>query len=456
MRRLAIATALLACAVSSPAEASTLTNSGGRLTFTATGAARLSVSFQYGRTGYVAVIPQPDSADPVTMVAACATVTASFVYYTCDGVTAVTFTGGNGNDSVNAFDLDEPLTADGGGGDDYLRGGNVADSLSGGPGDDYIEAATGDTVSGGPGVDSANYMPPGMRLGPVNITLDGVADDGVAGDGVNLLGDVEDVDADFRYEYFDEPLPTYGPVTMVGTDSGNRLTGSSGADTITGGGGIDVLEGMAGDDTLLARDGLADRVRCGPGVDRALVDPFDQISDTCEFVEVEGASPEDAPPRIGWRPGSALGIAADDDHGIASVQWLDDDRVICTDTTPPFDCDYRPRVEDVGRNTFTAIATDTVGQTASVTLTRTVARFKPLAVSLRVKRSGHRYIASGTVKLPAGIPCSGTVAVGTRKGRLGRTCAFRVFVPRAATYVAKYVGTDAIAPLRSKAVRRPT
>ena len=199
-------------------------------------------------------------------------------------------------------------------------------------------------------------------------------------------------------------------------------------------------------------------MRCGEGTDTALVDPFDQVSDTCEVragtVEVPVVSADDAPPRIAWRAGSALGIVAEDDRGIASVQWLDDDRVICTDTDAPFDCDFRPRIEDVGSNTLIAIATDTAGQTAVAVTSRAVERFKPVAVSLTVKRSGRRYVASGAVTLPAGVPCSGTVAVGKRTGRLSRTCTFRFPVPRASRYVADYRGTDAIAPARSKAVRR--
>jgi hypothetical protein len=369
-------------------------------------------------------------------------------------VTAVTAIGGGQRDVLDGQALDVPFTADGGAGDDALAGGHAADSLSGGDGDDYLSGATGDRLSGGPGVDRGLYTPPDGQLGPVSITLDGVADDGIAGDHLNFLADIEDVDADNRSEFLD-PLPAYGPVTLVGTDAGNDLIGSSGPDTITGGGGIDVLEGEAGDDLLLARDGLADRVRCGAGTDTAVVDPLDQVSDTCEVVLVAGAgaSAQDAPPTIAWRPGSALGVLAGDDVGIAGVRWLFGDRVICTDTAAPYDCDFRPGVGDVGLNTVTAIVTDTRGQTASVTRSQTVARFKPTAVSLKVRRSGRRYVAGGTVTLPNGIPCSGSVTVGSRTGKLRANCTFRIVVARAAKYVANYLGTDAIAPKRSKAVR---
>ena len=67
MRRLAITAALLASAVTAPAEAATLVNSGGRLTYTASGAAPVSVSFDYGQKGTVTVIPQPSDGDPVTV-----------------------------------------------------------------------------------------------------------------------------------------------------------------------------------------------------------------------------------------------------------------------------------------------------------------------------------------------------------------------------------------------------
>jgi Ca2+-binding RTX toxin-like protein len=452
MKRLMILVALAAGGLAAPAQAATLVNSGGRLTYTATSGADANVSFSYGQTGRVTVIPQPSNRDPVHATG-CTTEGSLFTYYSCAGVTAVTATGSAGDDVFNAGGLVVPLTADGGSGDDSVSGGDTADTLTGGAGDDYLHAGAGDTVSGGSGVDFVAYQPAENRIGPVSITLDGVADDGLAGD-INLLADIEDVDADGRFE-FTENLPTYGPVTLVGSAVANRLIGSSGPDTITGGDGIDTLEGEAGDDTLVARDGLADRVRCGAGDDTALVDPYDVVSDTCENVHVAGerAAPaptaDDSAPTIAWRPGSALGVSAQDDRGIAGVQWLDDDRVICTDTTAPYDCDYKPTVGDVGRNTLTAIATDTAGQTASVVAAKTVERFAPVAVTLTLKGR----LASGKVTLPAGVPCAGKVSVGGRTATLRKDCTYRVTVKRAKSYTARYLGTDAVAPRSSKRVR---
>ena len=244
---------------------------------------------------------------------------------------------------------------------------------------------------------------------------------------------------------------TYGPVTLVGTASPNRLIGSSGPDTITGAGGIDTLEGETGDDTLLAVDGLADRVRCGAGSDTAFVDLQDVVSDTCERVVVTGtAARDDAPPQLHWAAG--LAVDATDDRAIARVQWFDEDRLLCTDTAAPFECAFTPRVQDVGENTIVVVATDSAGQTASLVTSRTVARFVPIAVTLKIQGR----VASGKLTLPAGVPCAGRVQIGARTTAVRRNCTYRVTVKSARTYVARYLGTDAIAPQRSKRVRART
>jgi len=455
MKRLMIVAALAAAGLAAPAQAATLVNSGGRLTFTATSGAPVDVNFYYGQMGRVTVTPQIYSQDPI-QVTGCDSHGPGSPSYLCLDVTSVAATGNSGDDHLSGSGLVLPFTVDGGAGDDAITGGEAADTLTGGPGDDYLTAGSGDTVGGGSGVDFVAYQPSGNRIGPVPITLDGVADDGLGGD-VNLFADIEDVDADARWDIA-ENLPTYGPVTLVGSAVANHLIGSSGPDTITGGGGIDELEGQAGDDTLLARDGLADRVRCGPGADTALVDPYDLVSDTCEHVAVAGerAAPvppaDDAAPTIAWRHGSTLGVTAQDDRGVASVQWLDDGRVICTDTAAPFDCTYAPRIADVGRNTLVAIVTDTGGQTASVTTARTVARFVPGSVTLKLRGR----VASGKVTLPAGVPCAGKVQVGGKTVALRKDCTYRATVKRAGAYVARYLGTEAIAPKRSARVRTRT
>ena len=62
---------------------------------------------------------------------------------------------------------------------------------------------------------------------------------------------------------------------------------------------------------------------------------------------------------------TVLTADASDDRGISVVQFIDDERIICTDTVAPYTCAHNARGEDVGRNTLAVIATDTARQTAS-------------------------------------------------------------------------------------------
>jgi Ca2+-binding RTX toxin-like protein len=90
---------------------------------------------------------------------------------------------------------------------------------------------------------------------------------------------------------------------IVGTKHADRLQGTAAAETIkggrgndrlSGGGGKDLLVGGPGRDLVKARDGLRDRVDCGPGRDRALVDTFDRVR-RCERVKRKFVRPPSAP-----------------------------------------------------------------------------------------------------------------------------------------------------------------
>ena len=72
---------------------------------------------------------------------------------------------------------------------------------------------------------------------------------------------------------------------LTGSRAGDTISGGPGDDVITGLAGPDCLNGEAGNDRLDARDGEADRVDCGPGLDTALVDPHDSTTG-CERVRV--------------------------------------------------------------------------------------------------------------------------------------------------------------------------
>ena len=74
-----------------------------------------------------------------------------------------------------------------------------------------------------------------------------------------------------------------GRDVLLGTRARDRLRGRGGGDRITGRRGRDCLKGGPGGDVLKAADGRRDAVRCGGGVDTAIVDPSDKVSD-CERV----------------------------------------------------------------------------------------------------------------------------------------------------------------------------
>src|SRR5205823_2998163 len=92
--------------------------------------------------------------------------------------------GGGGNDSIDASTAPASVTLNGGAGNDQLTGGASADSLTAGAGDDTIVASSGaDVFDGGAGNDTADFSAQGANL---NITLDGAANDGAAGQNANV------------------------------------------------------------------------------------------------------------------------------------------------------------------------------------------------------------------------------------------------------------------------------
>jgi Ca2+-binding RTX toxin-like protein len=164
--------------------------------------------------------------------------------------------GTDGDDVVSGTPANDSL---------YGRAGN--DALLGLAGDDELDGGPGaDGISGGPGDDSVSYTG-----APVNVTLDGQANDGAAGEGDNVLPDVEDV------------YGTDGPDVIVGSAAENTIDGNAGDDRITGGPGPDGLFGSEGDDQIDSRDGSTDRVDCGPGNDSVFYDANDILRD-CESL----------------------------------------------------------------------------------------------------------------------------------------------------------------------------
>jgi Ca2+-binding RTX toxin-like protein len=159
--------------------------------------------------------------------------------------------GGNGNDHLWGED-----------GHDVVAGDAGADTLSGGNADDYI--------SGHAGVDTVTYSDYNV---PVTVSLDGAYNDGKAGEGDNVLPDVETV---IGGSGGDTLTGDADPNTLVGGDGPDTLSGLGGADLLQGGPKADVLDGGDDSDTLdggTENDQLSgghgyDALRGGPGSDK--------------------------------------------------------------------------------------------------------------------------------------------------------------------------------------------
>jgi len=220
------------------------------------------------------------------------------VFGSSDGADSIS--GGSGNDYLVGLGGDD--TINGFGGDDQLDGGIGNDLLSGGDGNDSFTEGTprngADVMSGGDGVDRVSYLGPEWEnYNPVSVTLDGVANDGQAGEGDNVGVDVENVTGGMGDDTLvgnaaantligesgndnlqglggDDYLNGgYGNDTITGGDGADTLQGDYGDDTITGGDGADRMQGDSGDDTFFARDGVKDFVFGGTGIDSAQLDP---------------------------------------------------------------------------------------------------------------------------------------------------------------------------------------
>jgi Ca2+-binding RTX toxin-like protein len=193
------------------------------------------------------------------------------------GVSWVNMFLGDGDDTAVTL-IGVKAIVDGGTGSDTLTGGAGNDFLYGGSGDDHLHGSAGfdslwpqggnDQLDGGDGFDMAHYDD---YWTPVTVTLNGVADDGAAGERQNA--DTEGVHGGNAAD------------TLTGNKQANIIAGLAGDDVIDGGPGADHLYGEDGDDTFWALDhqGL-DSISCGDGYDTVLADRRDSVSDDCESV----------------------------------------------------------------------------------------------------------------------------------------------------------------------------
>lgn len=68
---------------------------------------------------------------------------------------------------------------------------------------------------------------------------------------------------------------------------GERFVGSPDADRITATKGPDAIRARGGDDKVRAADGSSDKINCGPGDDKAIVDAGDKVSRNCERLKTK-------------------------------------------------------------------------------------------------------------------------------------------------------------------------
>jgi hypothetical protein len=394
------------------------------------------------------------------------------------GNVGTTLNGGNGNDNLTGGPGNDVLN--GGAGDDMLTGDNTdqfqmpsgtppadADVLSGGDGGDTLFPSNGpNQVSGGAGVDEVIYNDnidnatnTAFVATPVSVSLDGLANDGYAGNNSNIATDVEDVaiqDNATCTNLTSEPC-AYGNAAISGDSGPNSLSGGSGDDTITGGGGGDFMSGNLGNNTLNGVNGYPDRVDCG-GTGTANVDQLDTVLD-CTTINTTkltntGLIIQAKAPTISWSSPNANAkispsrsntfkvITAAGTNPITQVVFYAGERMLCVAKTAPYSCAYHAIATDIGKDTLIAIATDSTGLTATTTRGVTVSQFKPSKLTATSKpktdkKAPFAFTTTGKLKLPSGVTakqgCTGVVSVtfksgsktvGTGSAKLGAKCGF--------------------------------
>jgi Ca2+-binding RTX toxin-like protein len=169
----------------------------------------------------------------------------------------------------------ESLTATGGTGNDTFVGGGLTDSLSGGAGDDVLNAGTGgnDTVSGGIGTDTLiiDYSGNDNPNGTQGIRYLGY--DRVNGNGTFIAYKTTNASADqvtyTGIEKFNIIGTKYND-DIRGGDNNDTLIGGAGNDTIQGYDGADILDGTDKNSSTAGR-GDQDTLTGGAGADRFIL-----------------------------------------------------------------------------------------------------------------------------------------------------------------------------------------
>ncbi len=135
-----------------------------------------------------------------------------------------------GIENVSGTNLADSLT--GNAGDNWIWGQGGNDTLNGDDGNDLIEVGTGNaTVNGGNGTDTLSFYSNGDFAGGVNVNLAVLAAQGVAAGSNMTISGVENVSGSLAND------------TITGDGANNVLAGFQGNDTLNGAGGDDILLG---------------------------------------------------------------------------------------------------------------------------------------------------------------------------------------------------------------------
>ena len=407
--------------------------------------------------------------------------------------------GGQDHDNVMGGDDDDQVSGEEG--DDEVYGEEGDDFVRGGDGDDYVEGGNGtDDVDGEDGSDDTNEWDDGGSdvtrggSGADSISYDSCNDTCSANDDVTIDenetmddGDVEqDPSNDFNeWENIGYGINSDAKARIVTGDSSDSIEGQSSIDDVTPGAGADFIRLFDDNDTANTADGFPDFVDCGNNLndnDTANADQFDQLID-CEvqnITEVPSAyaDPDGTPPAVRFTnpeanatlpAGSPTLLAADasDDAGVDRVVFIDDTEILCTDTEEPYECDFNPSGDDVGRNTLSAWAVDASGQFGADFRAVRVSRFDSgLTVTTNEQdlKGRRRVVASGELEVPSGVlaadGCQGAVririkdgdeTIRTRRARVRDDCTWRkrINLPRARSIehdrvkvLTKFLGND--------------
>ena len=107
-------------------------------------------------------------------------------------------------------------------------------------------------------------------------------------DGSNTLVGTPEGDSIYGYGGADLIHARGGGDTLRLGGGSDEGYGGRGSDALRLGGGSDEGYGERGGDLISAVDGTEDAIFCGPGSDRAIANPGDDVAESCERIIREG------------------------------------------------------------------------------------------------------------------------------------------------------------------------